>query len=322
MSRIAPSLFTVALLLLGLHDGPALAQSARTFVSAAIGNDANDCFSPATPCRSFQVAHDKTADQGELVVLDSGGYGALTITKSISIASEGREASILVSGGNTGITINAPAATGYVNLRGLTVQGVSGGASTGLRFNSGVALTIANCVIRNHTGNGIEFFPTDGVFANLVVLDTLVSDNGGSGISVSIGNIGASAKVILNRVAVVNNSKDGINLFAESNFNAAIQASATDTLVGNNGGKGFNVFSGGNILTVVVSRSVVANNDIGLAALEDPGPLRPRLMRFRIGQSTVTGNRVTFTGSVQSFGDNDIEGNLDDDRAPATIPKK
>src|SRR5262249_35147531 len=105
MSRIVPSLLAAMLLLPTLHVAPAWAQSARTFVSAQIGGDTNDCLSPATPCRTFQGAHNKTSDQGEITVLDSGGYGALTITKSISITSDGSEASILVSGGSVGITI-------------------------------------------------------------------------------------------------------------------------------------------------------------------------------------------------------------------------
>src|SRR5262249_55575898 len=101
--------------LLGLSLQPAPAQLARTFVSATVGNDANDC-NRATPCRTFQAAHDKTFDQGEITVLEPGGYGAVTIIKSISIVNDGvGEASVLVSGGATGIKIVAPAGA-YVNL--------------------------------------------------------------------------------------------------------------------------------------------------------------------------------------------------------------
>src|SRR5712691_4646325 len=124
-----------------LQSAPAQAQLSRTAVSAAKGNDANNC-DVATPCRTFQAAHDKTNDQGEITVLDPGGYGGLTITKSISIVNDGvGEASILVSGGGTGITINAPSG-GYVNLRGITIQGIGFGGGTGLLFNTGFALTI------------------------------------------------------------------------------------------------------------------------------------------------------------------------------------
>src|SRR5947208_13498090 len=120
MPMITPSSLAVpaALLAFALYAAPAEAQLSRTFVSAATGNDANNCDRP-TPCRTFQGAHDKTNSQGEVTVLDPGGYGGLTITKSISIVNDGvGEASVLVSGGAIGILIQAPAAA-YVNLRGI-----------------------------------------------------------------------------------------------------------------------------------------------------------------------------------------------------------
>jgi len=92
-----------------LPAGPAQAQLARTFVSAANGNDNNDCGRP-TPCRTFQSAHDKTLAGGEITVVDPGGYGAVMITKAISIINDGvGEAGMLVSGGLNGITISAGA---------------------------------------------------------------------------------------------------------------------------------------------------------------------------------------------------------------------
>src|SRR5262249_46486056 len=100
------SLF-VTLLCLGLGLVPAEAQLARTYVSAASGNDANDC-NRLTPCRTFQKAHDSTLAAGEVTVLDPGGYGALTIAKAISVINDGiGEAGVLVSGGLNGITVTA-----------------------------------------------------------------------------------------------------------------------------------------------------------------------------------------------------------------------
>src|SRR5712692_4199912 len=122
MRKITPSLFLAILLALGLHVASAQAQYVRTCVSAN-GNDANTCHC-TQPCRAFQRAHDQTLSDGEITVLDPGGYGPVTITKSISIVNDGvGEASIQVSQGLTGITVNAPSA-GYVNLRGITIQGV------------------------------------------------------------------------------------------------------------------------------------------------------------------------------------------------------
>jgi len=203
MTRIAPSPLVAALIALGLNAAPAQAQLSRTAVSAARGNDANNC-DVVTPCRTFQRAHDATNDQGEITVLDPGGYGALNITKSISVMNDGvGEASILVSGGAIGITINA-AAAGYVNLRGITIQGIGFGGSTGLRFNSGFALTIENCIVRNHTGNGIEFVPTTN--SSLSVSNTLVADNGGDGIHVKPSSGSPTVKAAFYRVEAYNNS--------------------------------------------------------------------------------------------------------------------
>ncbi len=180
MTKIASSLLLAVLLAFCLHVAAAQAQYVRTCVSAN-GNDANTCHC-SQPCRTFQRAHDQTLPDGELTVLDPGGYGPVTITKGISIVNDGvGEASIAVSvAGTAGITVNAPPG-GYVNLRGLTIQGVGAG-TIGLRFNTGFSLTITNCVFRNHTGNGFEFFPNAS--SHLSVSNTLVSDKGGSGIFV------------------------------------------------------------------------------------------------------------------------------------------
>jgi hypothetical protein len=151
MRKITSSLFLTALLGLFLHAAAAQAQYVRTCVSAN-GNDANTCHC-TQPCRTFQRAHDQTLSDGEITVLDPGGYGPVTITKSISLVNDGvGEAGIAVSGPNAaGITINAPSG-GYINLRGLTIQGVGAGTRA-LQFNTGLFLTMTNCVIRNHTGN-------------------------------------------------------------------------------------------------------------------------------------------------------------------------
>ena len=302
-----------------LYVAPAHALLSRTCVSAATGNDANaanscDC---STPCRTFQTAHNNTADQGELTVLDPGGYGALTVTKSISVVNDGGgEASMLVSGGGTGITINASAAGGYVNLRGLTVQGVSGGTSTGLRFNTGISLTMENCVIRNHTGNGIEFYPNAS--SQISVSSTLLSDNGGHGIHIQ--PVAASAvKALFNRVEAYGNSQDGILVAAALN-SVAIKATAVDTVAANNGGSGFLAtggFAGG--INLMVARSVAANNSgTGIAALGLGA-------HVRVTRSTVTGNGQGWQAAnafLESYGDNNVDGNTPDGSASGSLSTK
>src|SRR5215467_9688339 len=124
---------------------PAQAQRARVFVSTA-GDDANPC-TAGSPCKTFQHAHDVVAAGGEISVLDTGGYGPLTITKALSIVNPtGVEASIAVSSGNNAITITA-AASDKISLRGLTLDG-TGVGQDGIEFTSGGVLEITDCVVR------------------------------------------------------------------------------------------------------------------------------------------------------------------------------
>src|SRR5215469_9428757 len=99
---------------------PAQAQRARVFVSVS-GNDANPC-TAGSPCKTFQAAYNAVLAGGEISVLDTGGYGTLTISKAVSIVAVGVEASIAIPSGGTGIIISA-GASDAVNLRGLTIDG-------------------------------------------------------------------------------------------------------------------------------------------------------------------------------------------------------
>src|SRR5688572_8801225 len=131
----------------------AQAQATRTWVSG-VGDDVNPC-SRTAPCKTFAGAISKTAAGGEISVLDPGGFGALTITKSISINGEwGGEAGVLASFTN-GFIING--ANVVVNLRGLMIEGATNGLN-GVRFLQGSALHTQNCIIRGFNsgaaGNG------------------------------------------------------------------------------------------------------------------------------------------------------------------------
>jgi hypothetical protein len=116
----------LATLMLGLSSS-VYAQATRTWVSG-VGDDVNPC-SRTAPCKTFAGAISKTAAGGEIDVLDDGGFGGVTITKSITINGKGHIAGVLTSGaGVNGVVINA-APTDVVVLRGLTFTGTSGAAS-------------------------------------------------------------------------------------------------------------------------------------------------------------------------------------------------
>jgi hypothetical protein len=302
-----------------LAAAPAQAQLSRTFVSAATGNDNNNCDRP-TPCRTFQIAHNKTNDQGEITVLDPGGYGGITITKSISIVNDGvGEASTLVSGGGAGIKIAGGPAT-YVNLRGITVQGIGFGGGTGLVFVSGLSLTVTNCVFRNHSQDGILITPiVSGTVSNVSIVNTLVADNGNTGIRTFPG-ASVELNIVLDGVEIVSNRLAGM---AVSGSPAPTNVTVTDSISADNGADGFVVGTSAQdaLTSLTLIRTVSANNaNVGAWSAGTPKAI------VRISHSTITANRISWTtagGSVfQSFGDNYIAGNADGDPPPPKIAQK
>src|SRR4051812_20833755 len=129
------------------------AAPSKIFV-ASYGTDGNSG-SPTSPKRAFQAAHDAVGAGGQIVVLDTAGYGALTITKSLAVTvPPGVNGFITVTGTNNGITINA-GATGSVSLRGLIVEGGGAGNGNGIRINSAANVAVEDCTVRNFA-NGID----------------------------------------------------------------------------------------------------------------------------------------------------------------------
>src|SRR5437870_4631051 len=114
---------TAASALLFAGTLPAQAQATRTWVSG-VGDDANPC-SRTAPCKTWAGAISKTAPGGEIDALDPGGFGGVTITKSITLEGTGTFASILASLVN-GIVINA-ASTDVITIRGLSIDGFCNG---------------------------------------------------------------------------------------------------------------------------------------------------------------------------------------------------
>jgi len=108
------------------------AAAPRTFVSTS-GSDSNSASNcgPTTPCRTFNVALAATNAGGEVVALNSGGYGTATITQAVSIViPSGIDGAISVPAATSGITVNAPGA--LVVLRGLSITGQSVASTIGI----------------------------------------------------------------------------------------------------------------------------------------------------------------------------------------------
>jgi hypothetical protein len=195
---------------------PAHAQATRTWVSG-VGDDANPC-SRTAPCKTFAGAIAKTAPAGEINVLDPGGFGAVTITKSITISSESPEAGVLVSGTN-GIVISA-GATDTVILKGLDIEGLGTGLN-GISVLAGLQVYVINCRVHHFINNGINMASsTSG--AKVFVKDSIIIQNG------TLNSNPLSGGVNINGTANVGILVDTV---VDSNQNFAVQASGAGNIV-------------------------------------------------------------------------------------------
>jgi hypothetical protein len=171
----------IAVLVASLNVAPAAASQVRTFVSGH-GADTGSC-GVGSPCRTFAFAATQTAAGGEITVLDSAGYGAVTISQSLTITNPGGiEAGITAASGDA-ITVNTTAAAN-VTLRGLTLEGSAGGANgivvnSPLPFNGGTStLNIIGCVIKDFGDSGITVAPSSsGANGSVPALNALIADS-------------------------------------------------------------------------------------------------------------------------------------------------
>jgi hypothetical protein len=266
------------------------AQATRTWVSG-VGDDANPC-SRTAPCKTFAGAISKTATGGEINVLDPGGFGGVTITKSITISSEGLEAGVLVSGTNA-IIVNVPNATDVVVLRGLDIEGLGTGLS-GITVITGGSVFVENCTINRFTQSGINFAPTVAN-SQLHVLDTIVRNNGNFAASTGQGIFVAptsTAKASLDHVRMERN-------VAGLKTQGSSTTTVSDSVAAGNAFAGFSAAAGTAVLNL--ERSVSSSNGTGVVC--NAGTI------VRLGNMSITGNAATFagTGTPSSFKNNNID---------------
>lgn len=246
--RVAPLLTVVGCLVALLYAAPAHAQASRTWVSG-VGDDANPC-SRTAPCKTFAGAISKTAAGGEINCLDSAGYGAVTITKGISIVCNGVVGSVLVPGTN-GIVVQA-GPSDIVILRGIEINGIGTGIN-GVRFLSGKALQVDTVNIYGFTTNGIDV-ALGATGSSVEVKNTDITNVGQVGIRITTTSGGVSLDADR-----VNISRVTTGVEAALGGNGTVSRS---TVFG--AGNGVTATANGAILTV--ANSVLASNNIGANA--------------------------------------------------------
>ncbi|HEV7409612.1 MAG TPA: right-handed parallel beta-helix repeat-containing protein [Bradyrhizobium sp.] len=295
MRRIALFILLAGFLVPALASAPAYAQTAtRTWVSGS-GDDMNPC-SRTAPCKTFAAAIAVTDTNGEIDCVDPGGYGTLTITKSITIDCTGTLGSILSSGTN-GITINltaTPDPLSSVILRGLSINGTGGGTQSGLRgvsILSAAVVTLEDMVIMNHAQQGVADVRTAP--GRLFIKNSVIRNNAGVGIGVA--------------------ATGGTNTASIENVHSINNLYGLATGAGN---------------AVKITRSVFSGNSVGVEA--DGGGqvgVDNTTVNFNgIGLQTggtiwfadtdISFNSAAISGPTISFGDNKIYGNS----TPGTAP--
>ena len=301
-----------------LSAGSAQAQATRTWVSG-VGNDLDPC-SRTAPCKTFAGAISKTAVNGEINCLDSGGFGAVTITKSITIKCEGVIGGVLAAG-TTGINVNDSGSgtpgTAIVTLSGLDLEGTATGIN-GINFTSGAVLHVHKTQIRGFRGGGSGIVVGGTGLKKLFVVDSYITDNGNSISTAGIlikptggGNVLAS----INRTQLENNTNA---VFADGSGGGGIShVNVRDSLLGGSSNTGIVISSAGAAFSGMVADSIMNfNANTGAAVAGASGSLR-------LGGNTIS-NNVTgvanIGGTLQSFKDNQIFDNGSDGTPIPAVP--
>lgn len=282
---------------------PANALNTRTWISGK-GVDQAGCGPIATPCRTLQYAHDNTTAGGEIDVLDSAGYGSIVIGKAISIVGDGSVAGVLGSAGGTAVTINA-GPNDAVTLRGLTIEG-AGVATYGVVLKSGGYVEVSRCVVTAFTETGIDLQVTSGA-PRVVISDTTLSRNGGIGFRYfqpSSTNI--SPNIAINRVDSHHNGSLGYYIQQNSAGDATL--AMRDSTASNNFNYGLAIQTATQIAgTLTASLDNLSATGNGATGMTFSGTK----LKAYLGRSVISGNPtgVQNGGGVQSYGNNQIDGN-------------
>ncbi len=299
----------VAATVLTFIAGPANAQATRTWVSGN-GSDSNPC-SYTLPCKTFAGAIGQTAAGGEIDALSPGGYGVVTITKSITIDGSGGGLSSVLNSGTNGITISGSGVV--VTLRHLAINGAGSGLA-GISFTNGAQLNVIDCEIQGSGQYGINFAPST-TNSRLFVSNTTVHDNGGYGIVIVPSIItGTPTVATFDNVQSFHN---GVGFAAFDNVKAMITRSNISTNVA----VGVSIVTSSTASFVDMDETTISNNNGNGISLSLNSGGHPQM---RISNTYISGNvgssmSIPFGTDVTSFGNNRIIDNGTDTLPNITV---
>lgn len=292
-SKLITSVFVLSFICF-VFGVSAQAQATRTWVSG-VGDDANPC-SRTAPCKTFAGAISKTAVAGEINCLDGGGYGAVTITKSITIDCTDVPASILASNVN-GVVVNL-STPGTVRLRGMSINGASTGIN-GVRVLSVGNLFIEDVIIDGFSQHGISVETSTGA-SKIVISDATISNNAGNGFNTFIIGGGSATLSVSGSLFAVNNIGFNLSQSVKSTFQDSI-------ITGNNMGVLVNFGELG------MTNCQVSTNGVGVQAAS--GGI------IRMSNTSVLSNTTGLSGSsIISSGNNLVQSNGTNGTFSSTVP--
>ena len=276
------------------------AQATRTWVSG-VGDDVNPC-SRTAPCKTYAGAISKTARDGEISTLDPGGFGAVTITKSITIngGNGGQGYGSILASFTNGVIVNITDAADVrksVRLDWLNINGASTGLD-GIRFLAGNALHVENTVIDGFTGDGIDVaFAAVNTNTHLSVHNTTIRNCTGSGIKSTASGATGKVRAVINNVHITRCGigVDQVNGTISSITNSMISLNTTGVQTAESAGSG----SSANIDSTTIS----LNTGTGINVT---GASRARIARVNIFQNGVS---LAPAAGVDSGGNNSIAAN-------------
>lgn len=301
MSKVRFTLNILAVMIFTLTvSSLAHGQATRTWVSG-VGDDVNPC-SRTAPCKTYAGAISKTARDGEISTLDPGGFGAVTITKSITInGTEGQgHGSILATLGTNGVNINitdAADARKIVRLKNLDIFGAGSGLN-GVRITAANRVYIEDCSIDGFTNNGISDVRAVAS-VHLLVANTVITNSTQSNVTIVPG-VGGSVIGMFNNVRL-QGSRSNSGYAQSGNVKTTIR----DSFITGNFSNG--VFADGAAGELNLVSNVVSHNATGISVTT------PSIVRLA-GGTTLTNNTTASINAggvaqVQSDGTNVISGN-------------
>jgi hypothetical protein len=307
-SRFLFTTFSIAVVILATSV-IASAQATRTWVSG-VGDDVNPC-SRTAPCKTFAGAISKTAASGEIDCIDPGGFGAVTITKGITIDGGGTFGSILAAGTN-GIIINDAAVTptAVVTIRNISINGAGTGVN-GIRILKAKTVHLENVEIFGFTGNGVDTALTavaaDGV-TRVFIDDVDVRDlRGVSSIGIKLSTAVDFLVASMHRVHV-HRCPTGIQ------EGANVKSSIRDSILSGASIAGIELVAG-------TGKSTIENTELfgNVTGLNVGAGATALISQVSITQN---GTGISSAGTVQSSGNNRILGNSNDGVVPTIINTK